>query len=432
MGVGGSQENIHKKPVVLIVGGGYAGVQCAKLLDKSDQFFVILIDRKSYFLHNVAALRATVEENYAQKIIIPYDRLLTNGCVIQAEVISILTDSIQVHGYHDPIHFNYLVIATGSSYAFPGKVAEVASSKAISLYNNLQKKIKEAQQILIIGGGPVGIELAGEIVTDFPGKDITIVHNQPTLLQPKQFQDKLYARLHENLSKLHITVILNDGIQIPTNEDNPNMNYIEGRKTYVTEKNQRSITADLTFVCVGARVNNKSISNGPLQSKINPHTGRLMVNNYLQVDGYEKIFAIGDISDKEAKFAYIAADQANYVAKLIVLIEKQKPYPKPYQIHTNSLILLTLGRNGGVGQLPTSSGTLIGNIAVKCLKSKDIFTSRYRAALNYQSESDTETKTGYSHKLDSIQSILSVTEKDARDLLAGLSTRELAAGQDFI
>ena len=79
MGINGSQENIHKKPVVIIVGGGYAGVQCAKLLDKSDQFFVVLIDRKSYFLHNVAALRATVEENYARKIIIPYDRLLKNG-----------------------------------------------------------------------------------------------------------------------------------------------------------------------------------------------------------------------------------------------------------------------------------------------------------------------------------------------------------------
>ncbi len=79
MGVTGSQHNSGAKPVVLIIGGGYGGVQCAKLLDKTGQFFVVLIDRKSYFLHNVAALRATVEQDFARKIIVPYDRLLTNG-----------------------------------------------------------------------------------------------------------------------------------------------------------------------------------------------------------------------------------------------------------------------------------------------------------------------------------------------------------------
>jgi NADH dehydrogenase FAD-containing subunit len=79
MGVTGSQENSEKKPVVLIVGGGYGGIECAKLLDKTGQFFVVLIDRKSYFLHNVGALRASVQRDFARKIVIPYDRLLKNG-----------------------------------------------------------------------------------------------------------------------------------------------------------------------------------------------------------------------------------------------------------------------------------------------------------------------------------------------------------------
>jgi len=82
MGISGSQENSEHKPVVLIVGGGYAGTQCAKLLDKTGQFFVVLVDRKTYFLHNVAALRATVEQDFARKIVTPYDRLLTNGMYI--------------------------------------------------------------------------------------------------------------------------------------------------------------------------------------------------------------------------------------------------------------------------------------------------------------------------------------------------------------
>ncbi|UJR31621.1 hypothetical protein I4U23_019103 [Adineta vaga] len=432
MGICESQGNVDKKPVVVIVGGGYGGIQCAKLLDKTGQFFVILIDRKSYFLHNIAALRATIEYDYAHKIVIPYDRLLTNGCVIQAEVTSILTDGVHVHGRHDPIHFEYLVIATGSSYAFPGKIAEIESSSAINLFNNLQEKIKQSEQILIIGGGPVGIELAGEIATDFPGKDITLIHNQSTLLQPKIFQDNFYARLQENLEKLHIKIILNDGIQLLDEHNKSNMKYIEGRQTYVTEKNKRTITADLTFLCTGAHVNSKSIINGPLKVKLNPQTGRLIVNDYLQVDGYDKIFAIGDISDKEAKFAYIATEQANYVAQLITLIDKKKSYPKPYQKHLYPLMLLTIGRHGGVGQLPTSNKTLIGNLIVKHFKSKDIFTSHYRAAMNYRSENHMETNSGYLKKLNSVQSILAFTEQDARDLLAGLPAKDIEAGQDFI
>jgi NADH dehydrogenase FAD-containing subunit len=275
-------------------------------------------------------------------------------------VVSITNDSIQVHGRNEPIRFDYLVIATGSSYAFPGKIAEIEGSKAISLYNNLQEKIQQAQNILIIGGGPVGVELAGEIATDFPEKDITLVHNQPTLLQPKVFQDKMYTRLKEQLEKLNVKIILNDAIEFPKNKDTQHMNYIEGTRTYVTEKNKRNIVADLTFVCTGAHVNNKSILNGPLKTKVNYQTGRLIVNNYLQVDGFENIFAIGDISDKEAKFANLALDQAGYVAKLIPLIEKKKPYPKEYQIHVYPAIFLSLGRNGGIGQLPTKSGTILG------------------------------------------------------------------------
>ncbi|CAF3672553.1 unnamed protein product [Rotaria sordida] len=429
MGVSGSQENSEKKPVVLIVGGGYGGIQCAKLLDKNGQFFVILIDRKSYFLHNVAALRASVEQDFARKIITPYDRLLTNGCVVQAEVISISNDSIQVHGRNEPIYFDYLIIATGSSYAFPGKIAETDITKAIDLYNNIQEKIKQSQQILIIGGGAVGVELAGEIATDFPNKDVTLVHSQKTLLQPKIFKEKLYINLQEQLEKLNVKIILNDRIQLP---DNQHVNYIEGKHTYIPQNSQINITADLTFFCTGARVNNRSLLNSPLKSKINPQTGRIIVNNYLQVDGYDNIFAIGDISDKEDKFAFLANYQAEYVAKIIPLIENKKPYPKEYEVHVNPTILLSIGRNGGVGQLPNKNGMIVGKLISKYLKSKDMFASRYRSAMNYCCQNQSENQSAYLNRLDSIRSVLSFTEQDAQNLLRGLPAKELELDQDFI
>jgi len=221
----------------------------------------------------------------------------------------------------------------------------------------MREKIEQSHDILIIGGGPVGVELAGEIGTDYPEKTVTLVHSQTTLLQPNVFQEKLYTRTQEQLEKLNVKIILNDRIELSNIKE---VNYIEGRKTFTTEKSKTKITADLTFVCTGARVNNKSLLHGPLKSKLNPQTGRIIVNNYLQVDGYEHIFAIGDISDKEAKFAYFAGEQAEYVAKLIALLEKRKPYPKEYQLHVHPGIFLSIGRKGGIAQFPNKSGTLVG------------------------------------------------------------------------
>ncbi|CAF1241415.1 unnamed protein product [Rotaria magnacalcarata] len=427
MGVTGSQENKEKKPVALIVGGGYAGVQCAKSLDETGLFFVVLIDRKSYFLHNVATLRATVEENFSQKILIPYDRLLTNGCVVKAEVLSISHDGVQVHGRREPIHFDYLVIATGSSYAFPGKIAETEISKAISIYNTIREKVTASKNILIIGGGPVGIELAGEIATDFPDKEITLVHSQSTLLYPNVFKQKLYGSIQDQLEKLNVKIILNDRIQLPSDQQ---MNYIEGKNTYVTQTSKTSVTADLTFVCTGAHVNNRSLLNGSLKSKLNAQTGRLIVNNYLQVDGFENIFAVGDISDKETKLAYIAGEQGTYLGKLIPLLHKKKSTPKEYKVNPNAALLVSIGRNGGAGQLPFG-GITIGSFLMKQIKSKELFTSRYRSMMNYGSDIQAETKSPYLNKLDSVQSILSLSEDDARNLLAGLPTKELEPGQDF-
>lgn len=61
-----------------------------------------------------------------------------------------------------------------------------------------------------------------------------------------------------------------------------------------------------------------------------------------------------------------------------------------------------------------------------------MFASRSRSDLNYKSDNQVENKSAYANKIDSVQSILSFTEQDARDLLAGLPAREIEPGQDFI
>lgn len=61
-----------------------------------------------------------------------------------------------------------------------------------------------------------------------------------------------------------------------------------------------------------------------------------------------------------------------------------------------------------------------------------MFTARYRSALNYGSDTDQQSESPYLNKLDSVQSILSFTEQDARELLSGLPSKQLEPDQDFI
>jgi hypothetical protein len=73
-----------------------------------------------------------------------------------------------------------------------------------------------------------------------------------------------------------------------------------------------------------------------------------------------------------------------------------------------------------------------GGFIVKHLKSKDMLAGRFRGLMNYKSDNQQENKSAYSNKIETVQSILSFIEDDARKLLAGLPAKELEPGQDFI
>ena len=72
---------------VVIVGGGYAGTIVARALDGIAE--VRLVEPRDRFVHNVAAIRAIVEPALLDRLIIPYDRLLRRGSVIQGRAVEI-------------------------------------------------------------------------------------------------------------------------------------------------------------------------------------------------------------------------------------------------------------------------------------------------------------------------------------------------------
>lgn len=140
---------------------------------------------------------------------------------------------------------------------------------------------------MIVGGGPTGVELAGEIAVDFPEKDITLVHNGSRLLEfigPKASDKALkWLRSKKVDVKLEQRVDLNS---IPDSN---------GSKTYHTSAGE-TIRADCHFVCTGKPLGSAWLNDTVLKNNLD-NRGRLMVDEYLRVKGRKNIFAIGDITD---------------------------------------------------------------------------------------------------------------------------------------
>lgn len=152
-----------------------------------------------------------------------------------------------------------------------------------------QDKIKSANSILIVGGGPTGVELAGEITVDFPDKKVTLVHRGSRLLEfigPKASQKTL-----DWLTLRRVEVILEQSVDLTTVSDG----------TYRTSAGE-TLEADCHFLCTGKPIGSSWLRETMLKDSLDTR-GRLMVDGQLRVKGHKNIFAIGDITDIPVRWA---------------------------------------------------------------------------------------------------------------------------------
>jgi len=415
-------KNIKDAPVILIVGAGPGGRECAKALDPHCN--VVLIDRTSYYLHNIAALRASVQPGFEEKILIPYDRLMENGHFIVGEVSNITEKEVFLTGEIDALPFDYLIIATGSAYAFPFKVQRGNQEELLKTYRSLQDDIHDASEVLIIGGGPVGIELAGEILEFHQGKSVTLVHSQKMLLSQSE-PEKLRAKLQRELTTLGCKFQLGDRAKTEDIKEllQGPVNYLKGKRTIETDSGKK-IDADLVFLATGARVNSASYAES-MKSSIS-RRNELIVNDHGQVlkEGnvyYENIFALGDCSSWGAKMAYCAMKQAAVVAKNIRSHMKEAPMtaswtnPPPMK----GAMLVPVGTSYGAGYI---SGHVVGRRVTGMVKGKDLFVSSEWKAHGYK----TVGEKGGPIRGDprTMAEVLNISAEQGQRLAEGLEVKE--------
>ena len=341
---------------VLIIGGGFAGVGVAQDLAKNG-IKATLVDKKDYFEVTFANLRNLTDpaktQNRARK---RYQDFLKSD-FIQSNVDS-LSDNQAVLNNGDIINFKRAIIASGTRYP---SMSVAKSNQALNLEQRNQEfvsqhdKLKEASSVLVIGGGVVGVELAGEIISAFPDKKVTLSHGGKALLDG--FKVKAQMKAQQQLERQGVNIELN--------------RRYENRGEYYQDQNTGQINqAEIVFEAVGAKPNNEFLKKylaNTLSSK-----GLVKVDSKFVVKGHKNLYALGDIADVgEAKLGYLAHQQGSHLAKIIsadMAGKKAKAYK------TNPLMaLIPTGQNSGVMQLPFAVTTL--NFMIN-IKQKDLFINK--------------------------------------------------------
>jgi len=359
----------ERVPTVVIIGGGFGGILAARLLEEKYRLNVVLIERKQYFYFSFAALRAVTNPKVLDDILIPYSNLLRKGFVVQGEVEDVmLGNKLKVKGIEELIEFDYLIAATGIQYAFPSRLYPVFPQQARERYLKLHEEIKESKKVVLVGGGAVGIELTGDLAYYFPDLKITLIHGHDHLLPGGttiRFKEELLRQLR---GFANVEVILNDRVVLDEDVAGLKMaselTYIKTPKKIRTEKGLE-LEADLLFFCGGGKPANE-LYQKHFGSKLDEE-GRLKVNQFLQVEGEERIFALGDCANvNETKRGASARVQARHVAANIARHAKEQSL-KSYKTRPPGAII-SIGRRGGASQPPLFPWLIIGPFLVSLSK----------------------------------------------------------------
>jgi len=183
---------------VVVIGGGYGGVTVARALD--EHAHVALVEPKDAFVHNVAALRALVEPTWLPRIFLPYDQLLAHGTVVRDRAVHVDVDRV-VLASGQRLSPDLIVLATGSTYPFPAKSDEPNTVVAIGRYRAAHANLDQANRVMLLGAGAVGLELAGEIAAAWPDKHIVLVDRSDQIL-PGPYDQRLRDELNRQLDDL--------------------------------------------------------------------------------------------------------------------------------------------------------------------------------------------------------------------------------------
>lgn len=287
----------------VVIGGGLAGVLAAKKLQAT------LITNRDEFIF-LPRLPELLKDEHPETVV-PITECYEDVIVGEPEIDF---DESFVRVGKREIPYTHLVIATGAT---PNMPVPGVKKYAHNLYDHQDAKDLKAikdKRVVVMGAGPTGVEVAVELALK---NEVLLLQRSKRILPAFGSRTRSYA--HEQLRKHSVQVLTNDTCTKVT-------------KKYVTSEHNR-YEYDFAVWAGGLRANTPK----PMPQK------PIKVNEYLQVDDYKNVWAIGDCAKSGSPLTAQAAQQeAIHAANNILRFEKHKQL-KPFHFHSKGDFLLLDG-----------------------------------------------------------------------------------------
>ncbi|WP_289758328.1 NAD(P)/FAD-dependent oxidoreductase [uncultured Duncaniella sp.] len=360
------------KQKIVVIGGGFAGLNFVKKIDKS-KFDVTLVDKHNYHTFPPLFYQVASSELDPTSICFPLRReLRKRNChgvafhIGKVRKIDVAAKTISTD--YETTHYDKLVIALGTTNNFFGNkdlIKDVytlkSTDQAIRIRNEIlfrceraavepdNEKRRRMLSFVVIGGGPAGVEIAGAVgelkryilKRDYPGispddLSITIIEGTDRLLGTMSRETSDTAL--RDLNQLMVEVKL--GRLMKTYNDN-----------VITLDDGSTIYSEMVIWTAG-------VTGVPIEFSGTAYKagrgGRFPTDQYCRIEGLEDIYAIGDIglmtTDKYPKglpqLAQVAIQQGRFLAKNFNSNKRDRPFS-----YVDKGSMATIGRNRAVADL---------------------------------------------------------------------------------
>lgn len=359
---------------LIILGAGFGGLRLARLLSNKQGIDITLIDRFNYHQFQPLFYQVATAGLDASNISFPLRKAFQkskNVRIRMAEVERIDTSSKQVITNEDTYTYDYLVIATGAStnffgnknleeHAFPMKSTVEALQLRHKLIHNFEdalhadnkEELQRLMNVVVVGGGPTGVELSGAIAEmkkyvlpkDYPELDFNMMN-----IYLLEGTGKTLAAMSEKSSAESLNYLKRLGVTVMTNSL---LQDYDGKN--VTLKDGTTIPSTLVIWAAGIKGNIPLGIDPSLVARGN----RIKVDEFNFVQGFNNVFAIGDIAYMEEEHfpnghpqvAPVAIQQATLLATNLQNLRQGK-IAEPFR-YKDKGAMATVGRNLAVVDVP--------------------------------------------------------------------------------
>lgn len=359
-----------KLPRVVIVGGGFGGLEAAKKL-ACENLHLTLIDRTNYHLFQPLLYQVATAALSPADIAAPIRAILhkcRNVEVTLAEVQSVDVNARVVHAGDLAIQYDYLILATGARHSYFGhpeweRLAPGLKSleDAVEIRRRILMAFEYAEKIsdpaaraaamtfVIVGGGPTGVEMAGaiaEIARHTLARDFRHIDPSSARVVLIEGEPQVLAAFPEDLRTSATKQLQDLGVEIRTG-------------VHATDLTEEGLKVGEEFIPCRVKIwaagNNASFVGKSLGVPLD-RVGRVMVQEDLTIPGHPEVQVIGDLANLAGKdgkplpgVSPVAMQQGRHAARnILAMIEGRKPQRFWY---FDKGSMATIGRNKAVADL---------------------------------------------------------------------------------